>query len=158
MSKYHWFCFKIKERDVDAIHPGYGFLSEQADFARSCIKAGIKYIGPTPETLSTMGDKIAARATAVQAGIRVIPGTDHPVDDLESARDFCANHSGFPVMLKAAYGGGGRGMRGVRNIEELDELFSLATNEALAAFGDGSLFIEKFIGESLESFFVWFIY
>lgn len=134
-----------KERDVDAIHPGYGFLSEQADFALSCIKAGIKYIGPTPEVLSTMGDKIAARATAIQAGIRVIPGTDHPVDDLESAREFCANQSGFPVMLKAAYGGGGRGMRIVRHMEELDEMFSLARNEALAAFGDGSLFIEKFI-------------
>lgn len=134
-----------KERDVDAIHPGYGFLSEQADFARSCIKAGIKYIGPTPEILATMGDKIEARATAIEAGIKVIPGTDHPVDDLESARDFCANQSGFPIMLKAAYGGGGRGMRVVRNIDELEELFGLARNEALAAFGDGSLFIEKYI-------------
>lgn len=94
-----------------------------------------------------MGDKIAARATAIQAGIQVVPGTDHPVDDLRSAQAFCENHSGFPVMLKAAYGGGGRGMRVVRNIDELEELFNLARNEALAAFGDGSLFIEKFIGK-----------
>jgi pyruvate carboxylase len=93
-----------------------------------------------------MGDKIAARATAIQAGLAVIPGTDHPVDDLQAARDFCENHSGFPVMLKAAYGGGGRGMRVVRNMQELEELFDLARNEALAAFNDGSLFIEKFIG------------
>ena len=96
-----------------------------------------------------MGDKIAARATAIQAGIRVIPGTDHPVDDLETAQNFCENHSGFPVMLKAAYGGGGRGMRVVRNMEELEELFGLARSEALAAFNDGSLFIEKFIGNLL---------
>lgn len=94
-----------------------------------------------------MGDKIAARATAIQAGIHVIPGTDHPVDDLQAAREFCVNHSGFPVMLKAAYGGGGRGMRIVRSIDELEELFTLARNEALTAFNDGSLFIEKYIGE-----------
>ena len=97
-----------------------------------------------------MGDKIAARATAIQAGIKVIPGTDHPVDDLQAARDFCENHSGFPVMLKAAYGGGGRGMRVVRDMQELEELFNLARNEALAAFNDGSLFIEKFIGKMLN--------
>lgn len=137
---------------MDAIHPGYGFLSEQADFARACISAGIKYIGPTPEVLATMGDKIAARATAIQAGIRVIPGTDHPVDDLQAARDFCENHSGFPVMLKAAYGGGGRGMRMVRNIHELEESFNLARSEALAAFNDGSLFIEKFIGKTMFNY------
>lgn len=94
-----------------------------------------------------MGDKIAARATAIQAGIRVIPGTDHPVDDFAAARDFCANQSGFPVMLKAAYGGGGRGMRVVKSMDELEEMFTLARNEALAAFNDGSLFIEKYIGK-----------
>ncbi len=94
-----------------------------------------------------MGDKIMARATAIQAGIQVIPGTDYPVDDLQAARDFCENKSGFPVMLKAAYGGGGRGMRVVNNIGELEELFNLARNEALAAFNNGSLFIEKFIGK-----------
>lgn len=102
-----------------------------------------------------MGDKIAARATAIQAGIRVIPGTDHPVDDLQAARDFCENHSGFPVMLKAAYGGGGRGMRMVRNIDELEELFNLARSESLAAFNDGSLFIEKFIGKTLFNYATW---
>ncbi|XP_022650957.1 pyruvate carboxylase, mitochondrial-like [Varroa destructor] len=133
-----------KENDVDAIHPGYGFLSERSDFADACIKAGIRFIGPSPKVMAQMGDKIAARKCAIECGIPVIPGTDQPIKDADEAYKFCKEH-GLPVMLKAAYGGGGRGMRVVRNLEDLKEHFSRAVSEAESAFGNGAMFIERFI-------------
>ncbi|XP_058678360.1 pyruvate carboxylase, mitochondrial [Ammospiza caudacuta] len=133
-----------QENGVDAIHPGYGFLSERADFAQACLDAGVRFVGPRPEVVRKMGDKVEARAIAIAAGVPVVPGTPSPVSALAEARDF-ANRVGFPVILKAAHGGGGRGMRVVRAPQELEENFSRATSEALAAFGNGDLFVEKFI-------------
>lgn len=133
-----------KENDVDAIHPGYGFLSERSDFAQACLDAGINFIGPSPKVVQQMGDKIEARQAAIQAGVKVVPGTDMPLKSSEEAVEFCKKH-GFPVIFKAAYGGGGRGMRVVRSMDEVKENFDRAYSEALSAFGDGSLFLEKFI-------------
>ena len=141
--------FYLKEHDVDAIHPGYGFLSERHDFARACIKAGIKFIGPRPEVIHLMGDKIEARNAAIKNGIPVIPGTDKPVKTIEEVKEFCKEF-GMPVMLKAAYGGGGRGMRVVSSFDDLEKMFELATSEARAAFGDGSMFVERYVGEILN--------
>ncbi|XP_069985704.1 pyruvate carboxylase, mitochondrial isoform X3 [Penaeus vannamei] len=133
-----------KENNVDAIHPGYGFLSERSDFAQACLDNGLSFIGPSPEVVRKMGDKVAARQTAIKAGVQVVPGTDHPIVSPEEAHDFCVKY-GLPVMLKAAYGGGGRGMRVVRELGEVKESFTLASREAEAAFGNGAMFIEKFI-------------
>ncbi|XP_046982316.1 pyruvate carboxylase, mitochondrial isoform X2 [Schistocerca americana] len=133
-----------KENDVDAIHPGYGFLSERSDFAQACIDAGLRFIGPSPKVVQQMGDKVAARKAAIEAGVAVVPGTPGPITKLEEAKEFCLKH-GLPIIFKAAYGGGGRGMRVVRKMEELEESFQRATSEAKAAFGNGALFIEKFI-------------
>lgn len=133
-----------QENNVDAIHPGYGFLSERSDFAQAVIDAGIRFIGPTPEVMAKMGDKIAARQSAISANVRVVPGTDHPIDTTEEAMAFCKEH-GLPVIFKAAYGGGGRGMRVVRDMSEVEENFQRATSEAKAAFGNGAMFIERFI-------------
>eukprot|EP00111_Clytia_hemisphaerica_P011981 TCONS_00035219-protein len=133
-----------KKHDVDAIHPGYGFLSERHDFARACIKNGIKFVGPTPDVIHLMGDKIEARKTAIANNVPVIPGTESPVKSLDEVKEFCEEF-GYPIMLKAAYGGGGRGMRVVSCAEDLEKMYDLATSEALAAFGDGSMFIERFI-------------
>ncbi|XP_043232685.1 pyruvate carboxylase, mitochondrial-like isoform X2 [Amphibalanus amphitrite] len=133
-----------KHNDVDAIHPGYGFLSERADFAQACQDAGMRFVGPSPEVVRRMGDKVAARRAAIEAGVRVVPGTDNPVTSTEEAVQFCQKH-GLPVIFKAAYGGGGRGMRVVRNMEDVEESFQRATSEAKAAFGDGAMFIERFI-------------
>lgn len=133
-----------KENKVDAIHPGYGFLSERSDFAQACLENGIRFIGPSPEVVQKMGDKVAARQTAIKAGVQVVPGTDHPVTTAQEAHEFCVKY-GLPVMLKAAYGGGGRGMRVVRELSEVKESFKRASSEAEAAFGNGAMFIEKFI-------------
>lgn len=133
-----------KEHDVDAIHPGYGFLSESAEFAEACVKAGIRFIGPTPKVVRTMGDKVAARKVAIEANVPVVPGTELPVSTAADAVEFCKTH-GLPVMVKAAFGGGGRGMRVVRKLEDVADMFNLASGEAKAAFGDGSMFIEKFV-------------
>ncbi|XP_071657587.1 pyruvate carboxylase, mitochondrial isoform X1 [Patagioenas fasciata] len=133
-----------QENAVDAIHPGYGFLSERADFAQACVDAGVRFVGPPPRVVRSMGDKVEARAMAIAAGVPVVPGTPTPVGSLEVAQDFAAR-VGFPLMVKAAHGGGGRGMRVVRDPQELAEGFSRASSEALAAFGDGALFLEKFI-------------
>ncbi|XP_056366400.1 pyruvate carboxylase, mitochondrial [Oenanthe melanoleuca] len=133
-----------QENEVDAIHPGYGFLSERADFAQACLDAGVRFVGPRPDVVRRMGDKVEARALAVAAGVPVVPGTPAPVSVLAEAQEFAAR-VGFPVILKAAHGGGGRGMRVVRAPQELEENFSRATSEALAAFGNGDLFVEKFI-------------
>ncbi|XP_017348052.2 pyruvate carboxylase a [Ictalurus punctatus] len=133
-----------KENDVDAIHPGYGFLSERADFAQACADAGVRFVGPTPEVVRKMGDKVEARAIAIRAGVPVVPGTDAPISSLQEVQEF-SNTYGFPIIFKAAYGGGGRGMRVVREYEELEENYQRAYSEALAAFGNGALFVEKFI-------------
>ncbi|KXJ29879.1 pyruvate carboxylase, mitochondrial [Exaiptasia diaphana] len=133
-----------KEKEVDAIHPGYGFLSERADFARACTKNGVIFIGPSPRVVQMMGDKVEARKVATKAGVPVVPGTENPIKTAEEAKAFCEEH-GLPVITKAAYGGGGRGMRVIWNMDEVEEFFHLASNEAYAAFGDGSMFIEKFV-------------
>lgn len=133
-----------KENHVDAIHPGYGFLSERADFAQSCIDNGIRFIGPSPKVMSQMGDKVEARKTAIAAGVTVVPGTDAPVTSVAEAREFVRKH-GLPVILKAAYGGGGRGMRVVQSLDTLEENFTRAVSEAKSAFGNGAMFIERFI-------------
>lgn len=133
-----------QEHDIDAIHPGYGFLSERSDFAEACVKAGIRFIGPPANVMARMGDKVAARQSAIAAGLPIIPGTDTAVQTPEEALAFCESH-GVPVIFKAAYGGGGRGMRVVMNLEECKEQFERAHSEALTAFGNGSIFIERFI-------------
>ncbi|XP_011697909.1 PREDICTED: pyruvate carboxylase, mitochondrial isoform X2 [Wasmannia auropunctata] len=133
-----------KENNVDAIHPGYGFLSERADFAQAVTNAGIRFIGPSPKVVQQMGDKVAARQAAIEAGVPIVPGTDGPVTTSDEALEFCMKH-GLPVIFKAAYGGGGRGMRVVRQMEEVREMFDRASSEAAAAFGNGAMFIEKFI-------------
>jgi len=133
-----------QEHDIDAIHPGYGFLSERSDFAESCVKAGIRFIGPRPSVMAKMGDKVAARQSAIAAGLPIIPGTDTAVNTAEEALEFVTKH-GVPVIFKAAYGGGGRGMRIVNNLSECAEQFERATSEALTAFGNGSMFIERYI-------------
>ncbi|XP_078063375.1 pyruvate carboxylase, mitochondrial-like, partial [Mustelus asterias] len=133
-----------KENEVDAIHPGYGFLSERADFAQACVDAGVRFIGPSPDVVRRMGDKVEARAIAIEAGVPVVPGTATPVTSLAQAQEF-ANTYSYPIIFKAAYGGGGRGMRVVNNYEELEENYQRAFSEALSAFGNGALFIERFI-------------
>ncbi|XP_026272548.1 pyruvate carboxylase, mitochondrial isoform X1 [Frankliniella occidentalis] len=133
-----------KENNVDAIHPGYGFLSERSDFAQAVVDAGIRFIGPAPRVVQQMGDKVAARQAAIAAGVPIVPGTDGPVTKAEEAEEFCMKH-GLPVIFKAAYGGGGRGMRVVKKMEEVKEAFTRASSEAQAAFGNGAMFIEKFI-------------
>lgn len=133
-----------KTHDADAIHPGYGFLSERSDFAQACVDSGIKFIGPPPEVVRRMGDKVEARKMAFECGVPVVPGTNFPITKMEEAYQFC-KEAGFPVILKAAFGGGGRGMRVVNSLDELEENFQRATSEALSAFGDGSVFIERYI-------------
>ncbi len=133
-----------KRHDVDAIHPGYGLLSERASFARKCRDAGIVFIGPSPEAIEALGDKVAARKIAESAGVPIVPGTAEPVRTLEAARAF-TDKAGFPVMIKASAGGGGRGMRVVRSADELPELLERARSEARKAFGDDSVFLEKLV-------------
>jgi pyruvate carboxylase len=131
------------EKRVDAIHPGYGFLSENADFARRCAEAGIVFIGPTPEQLELFGDKVRARQLALEAGLPVVPGTPGPVDDAEALA--FAERIGFPVMVKAAAGGGGRGMRVAHDTAELTKVLPVARREATTAFGRGDVYIEKLV-------------
>ncbi len=133
-----------RRADVDAIHPGYGFLSEREDFAQACIDAGIVFIGPGPEAIRTMGDKQEARQTVKKAGVPVVPGTDPGLSD-EELLNAAENLIGFPVMVKAAAGGGGKGMRMVRRPEDLPDSLAAAHREALNAFGDGTLYLEKLV-------------
>ena len=132
------------DKKVDAIHPGYGFLSENAQFAKACEQAGIIFIGPPSDVLAQMGDKIAAKAIAVKAEVPTIPGSENPIEDLDEAA-FMAAEFGYPIILKAAAGGGGRGMRLIHNEAELRENFSLVQGEAQKAFGNGSIFMEKYL-------------
>ena len=129
---------------AQAIHPGYGFLAENADFARYCRRRGITFIGPTPEQIEMFGDKVKAKKTMERAGLPVVPGSGDPIKSLEEAVGI-AREIGFPVMLKAAYGGGGRGMRVVRDEEQLKTAYESAYREAEAYFGKGDIFIEKYI-------------
>jgi len=133
-----------KEKGADAIHPGYGFLSENPAFARACKKAGILFVGPPAELLELLGDKTAARNLAASAGVPVLPGTEEAVASAEEAAKI-AKGIGYPVIVKAAMGGGGRGMRVVRDESELASRLDEAQGEALSAFGDGSVFIEKYL-------------
>ena len=131
-------------KDVDAIHPGYGFLSENAEFARGVEESGIKFLGPASQTIEILGDKVEARKLAVKAGVPVVPGTSGAISDLKSAL-LAAEEIGFPVMIKAAAGGGGRGIRIAQNPAMLEELVTISASEAKAAFGDGTLYLEKLI-------------
>ncbi len=133
-----------KENGVDAIHPGYGFLSENADFARACEKAGLIFVGPRAELLDMMGDKTAARALAQKIGVPTLPGTENPVSDRDEALKI-AKTIGFPLIIKAAFGGGGRGMRVVHKPEQLANLLDEAQGEAGRAFGNPAVFLEKYI-------------
>ena len=126
----------------DAVHPGYGFLAERAAFAVACEKAKITFIGPRSEVIETMGDKILARRAVQAAGTPVVPGTMDPVKDIQKAHSF-AKEAGFPIMIKAVAGGGGKGMRLARDAESLEEGFRLAQSEAGSAFGDSSVYLEK---------------
>ena len=131
-----------KAAGADAVHPGYGFLSENAAFARACAAAGLTFVGPSPETLELFGDKGRARSLAQQCGVPVLAGTDGPTT-LDEARAFFAAHG--PVMVKAVAGGGGRGMRPVTSAEELEQAFERCASEAKAAFGNGDLYVERFL-------------
>lgn len=133
-----------KEHGVDAIHPGYGFLSENPAFARACAREGILFVGPRPELLELMGDKVAARAEVKRLGVPTLPGTDDPVKDRAKALKL-ARKIGFPLIIKAAHGGGGRGMRVVTKESDLERLLDEAQNEAARAFGNPAVFLEKFI-------------
>jgi len=128
---------------ADAVHPGYGFLSERADFAQACLDEGLIFIGPRPHSISAMGDKLAARETMIRAGIPVVPGTAPGLSD--DALLMAAPQVGFPLMVKAAAGGGGKGIRIVRQIEDLPAALALAHRESEAAFGDGTVYLEKLI-------------
>ncbi len=132
------------DKGVDAIHPGYGFLSENPDFARACEKAGIAFIGPSSRVLEAMGDKVAARAIAEKAGVPVIPGTRDPVETEQDAIKFAQEH-GYPLIIKAAMGGGGRGMSIVRDGKELATALARSRAEAEAAFGNPKIFIERYL-------------
>ncbi len=136
-----------QQAGVDAIHPGYGFLSENPDFARACAAAGILFVGPPVSVLERLGDKIEARAIAVAAGVPVLSGGTKPIKNLNEARRL-AHELGYPVMLKAAKGGGGRGMRVVSSDDDLADALAQAQREALAAFGSGDVFLEKFVARA----------
>ncbi|WP_315913180.1 biotin carboxylase N-terminal domain-containing protein [Arthrobacter sp. lap29] len=129
---------------ADAVHPGYGFLSENADFAQAVIDAGLSWIGPTPEAIRLLGNKVTAREIAVRAGAPLVPGTDGPVASGAEVRAF-AEEFGMPVAIKAAFGGGGRGIKVVRSFEEIDNAFESAVREATLAFGRGECFVERFL-------------
>lgn len=133
-----------KETQADAIHPGYGFLSENAVFARKVKDAGIILIGPSPEAMEIMGNKLSAKAAAMQYNIPMVPGTEEAIKDVQEAKKR-AVEVGFPILIKAAAGGGGKGMRIVESVNDFEEQMQLAVSEATSAFGDGSVFIERYV-------------
>ncbi|MET4703200.1 biotin carboxylase N-terminal domain-containing protein [Frigoribacterium sp. UYMn621] len=131
---------------ADAVHPGYGFLAENAEFARAIIDAGLTWIGPSPDAIEKLGDKVSARHIAEKVGAPLAPGTLNPVSGAQEVLDFVDIH-GLPVAIKAAFGGGGRGLKVARTREEIPELFESATREAIAAFGRGECFVEKYLDQ-----------
>jgi len=133
-----------KEAGADAVHPGYGFLSENADFAQAVIDAGLTWIGPPPAAISALGDKVSARRIAAKAGAPLVAGTKDPVSGHEEVLAFAKEH-GLPVAIKAAFGGGGRGLKVARTMEEIPELFASAVREAIAGFGRGECFVERYL-------------
>lgn len=133
-----------RKSGADAVHPGYGFLAENASFAQAVIDAGLTWIGPSPEAIDSLGDKVKARHIAARANAPLVPGTPDPVDDADEIIAFAKEH-GLPVAIKAAYGGGGRGLKVARTLEEIPELFDSATREAVAAFGRGECFVERYL-------------
>jgi propionyl-CoA carboxylase alpha chain len=133
------------ERKADAIHPGYGFLSENAAFARKVSEAGLLFVGPSPESIAVMGSKLAAKEAAAKYNIPMVPGTPQAITDINAAKQR-AGAIGYPVLIKASAGGGGKGMRVVESEQEFEEQMDRAISEAVSAFGDGSVFIEKYIG------------
>ena len=137
---------EIAKKTGAAIHPGYGFLSENSEFARRCKEEGIIFIGPAAETMEAMGDKIAARKRMIAAGVPVVPGTEQPLQSAEEAVRIC-NEIGYPVMLKASMGGGGKGMRLIHNESEVVEAYNTARSESMSSFGDDTVYLEKFVEE-----------
>ncbi len=133
-----------KESGADAIHPGYGFLSENEDFAKAVKEAGLIFIGPSPESIELMGSKLAAKTAVAKFGVPLVPGTSEPISDIKAAKRIAAE-IGYPVLIKASAGGGGKGMRIVENEGEFLEQMERAVSEAKSAFGDGSVFIEKYV-------------
>ncbi|SDI47235.1 biotin carboxyl carrier protein /biotin carboxylase [Arthrobacter subterraneus] len=129
---------------ADAVHPGYGFLSENADFAEAVQGAGLTWIGPSPDAIRSLGNKVTAREIAVRAGAPLVPGTDGPVADADEVRAFAEEH-GVPVAIKAAFGGGGRGLKIAHRLEDIDDAFESAVREATMAFGRGECFVERFL-------------
>lgn len=130
--------------NADAIHPGYGFLAENAEFSEICSESEIKFIGPSPQMIRSMGDKAYAKDTMKKSGVPVVPGSDGVIATAEEAKKVAAEF-GYPVLIKASAGGGGKGMRIVHEESELDNAFTMATNEALNAFGNGEVYVEKFV-------------
>ncbi|HEU4575425.1 MAG TPA: acetyl-CoA carboxylase biotin carboxylase subunit [Chitinophagaceae bacterium] len=137
----------VEITNADAIHPGYGFLAENAKFAQICNDHGIKFIGPTAEMINAMGDKITAKETMIKAGVPVIPGSDGLLQSLEEAKDLAKNVVGYPVILKATAGGGGKGMRIVWEESEMERAYNTAKAEAAAAFKNDGIYMEKFVEE-----------
>ncbi|HRK04494.1 MAG TPA: acetyl-CoA carboxylase biotin carboxylase subunit [Chlorobiota bacterium] len=133
-----------RQSGADAIHPGYGFLSENAAFAQAVQDAGMAFIGPSPEAITMLGDKTAARELAIRANVPISPGSDGAVQDFETARELI-ERIGYPVIIKAAAGGGGKGMRIVESADEMERAFRMAQNEALTSFNDDRVFIERYI-------------
>ena len=129
---------------ADAVHPGYGFLSENAQFAQMVIDAGLTWIGPSPESITQLGDKVAARHIAQKVGAPLVPGTKDPVESADEVLKF-ADEFGLPIAIKAAFGGGGRGIKVVRDRNDVIELYESAVREAVAAYGRGECFIERFL-------------
>jgi len=133
-----------KKSGADAIHPGYGFLSENAQFAQAVIDAGVIWIGPPPAAISALGDKVSARKIAAAAGAPLVAGTPDPVSGADEVIAFAKEH-GLPVAIKAAFGGGGRGLKVARTLEEIPELYASAVREAITGFGRGECFVERYL-------------
>jgi acetyl-CoA carboxylase biotin carboxylase subunit len=133
--------------NADAVHPGYGFLAENAKFSQICADHGIKFIGPTPEMINKMGDKITAKDTMIKAGVPVVPGSGGLLESLDQAKDLAKNKVGYPVILKATAGGGGKGMRVVWEESEMEKAYSTAKAEAAASFKNDGIYMEKFVEE-----------
>ncbi len=135
----------VAERSgANAVHPGYGFLAENASFAQAVMDAGLIWIGPSPQAIDSLGDKVKARHIALKVGAPLVPGTPDPVANADEVVAFAQEH-GLPIAIKAAFGGGGRGLKVARTMEEVPELFESATREAVTAFGRGECFVERYL-------------